>query len=330
MMMPQGGMEVVRVSPPTFREAANVLMSEATPEGLQRPMATTTPRYFQGPSTGVVLYEPFRVNPVTEGSELEPRFVEVRDEVSEGWGNFASRDVRDKDKDMGPGFDWRRLDKDMRGKERGKKYGQERRERGSGRGGRKGRFEEKKRGGGGRGGGAADNKERVRTNGFRRKVGPNRIFTESRCGGVREEGVEKFWGGNKRRNVKQWEGGKEKRVQEDEFRKLGKRCGNCGDEHQGRCIVRGLWCTYPACLKPRGHDVSVCWELMKRCRNVDCEDQRGHRDPAHYNILPGSTNIIGWGEVGAGMLKGYFEMYKGHLTEEEWEVVQEYERKNKK
>ena len=66
---------------------------------------------------------------------------------------------------------------------------------------------------------------------------------------------------------------------------------------------------------------------MKRCRNEDCQDQRGHREPAHYNKPLGSTDIIGWGEVGARILKGYFKMYKGHLTEEEWEVINKYESK---
>ena len=271
---------------PTFREAMNYLMDEMMPDDLPRPMETTAPRYIQRPSTEVVPYEPFRGDPVRERSELEPRFVEVGEEECDRGYVFASEDARDKDRRLG--FDWSRLDR--RGKVRGGNYGQGRRNGGSGRGWRGRRAE-------GRG-----------------------------SGGKRDEGVRRNGGGNKRGKGKVGRGEKAKEVEADEFRKLGRRCGDCGVEHIGRCTVKGLLCTYPACLRPEGHDVSVCWELMKRCRNEDCQDQRGHRERAHFIKAPGSTGIIGWGEVGAGILRGYFEMYKGHLTEEEWDVIQEYQR----
>ena len=284
MMMPERMMEVVRVPQQTFREATNYLMAGGITDDLPRPREVTVPRYVQLPYTAGVRYEPAGYDPRREWPELEPRFEEVVDEESERGGNFASEDIRDKD--MRRGFDLR-SQLDRRGKWRGGKYRQERRNGGSGRGWRGRRVEERSmRGRGGK-----------------------------RVDGVRNGGRNGKWG----------KGEKAKEVEEDEFRRLGRRCGDCGVEHRGRCIVKGLLCTYPACLRPKGHDVSVCWELMKRCRNEDCQDQRGHREPAHHIKHPGSSGIIGWGETGAGILRGYFEMYKGHLTEEEWEVIQEYE-----
>ena len=289
MRMPERMMEVVRVPQQTFREATNYLMAGGIPDDLPRPMDVTVPRYVQWPSTAVVRCEPAGYDPRGEWPELEPRFVEVGEEESERGCNFPAEDVREKDRRRG--FDLR-SQLDRREKWRGGKYWQERRNGGSVRG------------------------RRGRRNEGRSLRGK---------GGKRMEGA-RNGGGNTRGKGMWGKGEKAKEVEEDEFRKLGRRCGDCGVEHRGRCTVKGLWCTYPACLSPEGHDVSVCWELMKRCRNEDCQDQRGHRERAHYIKPPGSTGIIGWGETGAGILRGYFEMYKGHITEEEWEVIDKYQR----
>ena len=81
-----------------------------------------------------------------------------------------------------------------------------------------------------------------------------------------------------------------KRIESDEYRRLGSRC-RCGSDHRDDpccpCTVARseLLCTYPPCSC--GHETSACFELMKRCRMAICRDQRGHMAGSHFKFKPG-------------------------------------------
>ena len=116
----------------------------------------------------------------------------------------------------------------------------------------------------------------------------------------------------------------------DEKRRLGGRCGKCGDIHPTRKCRRrkeDLKCDYPPCTNKTGHLSIVCHELMKRCRMPVCKNARGHRTSSHYS----PENVLPYGDDAraARELRRIFEEFKTCLSGEELKIISRYEEKNR-
>ena len=141
-----------------------------------------------------------------------------------------------------------------------------------------------------------------------------------------KEVKEKVWSRLGERGRRQ---GGVKRIEADEFRRLGVRC-RCGAFHgEDRCTVafQDMMCTYPPCTDKVGHNVMACYEPMKRCRMEVCQDQRGHRTQSHFS--PGGREWYGVGASAAKELRLAFERYRPNLTQEEEDIIARYEASNK-